>query len=364
MYMLMGVVKMEKNKRYISVSELKEGMALSREIFMDGKVLIGKGVPLSETIINKLKSKYAFSRVEIYYDDIEGSMESDNNIKPKTVEEIEQSFNELSYNVESIFQNIQNIQATGIKEVREFALSIQTELQHTSSVIKNIVLYGSGIDTIYRHSVNVAALSAILAKWIGLSNEQINLLSYSAILHDFGKTKIDNRILDKEGPLTKKEFEIIKSHPVIAYDFIKKIPFLDKSVSYGALMHHEKLDGSGYPLGISGSKIHQFAKIIAIADVFDAVNSDRVYKKSKGPFEALEIIQKESIGKLDYGYCEIFIKHVVNYYMGENVLLNNKKVCKIIQVDVNNLERPLLLDENSFLDLKQNKDLYIEKLVF
>jgi HD-GYP domain-containing protein (c-di-GMP phosphodiesterase class II) len=362
--MLMGVVKMEKNKRYISVSELKEGMALSREIFMDGKVLIGKGVPLSETIINKLKSKYAFSRVEIYYDDIEGSMESDNNIKPKTVEEIEQSFNELSYNVESIFQNIQNIQATGIKEVREFALSIQTELQHTSSVIKNIVLYGSGIDTIYRHSVNVAALSAILAKWIGLSNEQINLLSYSAILHDFGKTKIDNRILDKEGPLTKKEFEIIKSHPVIAYDFIKKIPFLDKSVSYGALMHHEKLDGSGYPLGISGSKIHQFAKIIAIADVFDAVNSDRVYKKSKGPFEALEIIQKESIGKLDYGYCEIFIKHVVNYYMGENVLLNNKKVCKIIQVDVNNLERPLLLDENSFLDLKQNKDLYIEKLVF
>lgn len=360
----MGVIKMERNKRYVSVNDLEEGMALSREIFMDGKVLIGKGVPLSQIIIDKLKSKYAFSRVEIYSDNHEEEAESEKNIKPKTIEEIDESFNELSYNVESIFKNIQNIQAAGIKEVREFAMSIQTELQHTSSVVKNIVLYGSGIDTIYRHSVNVAALSTLLARWIGLSSEQINLLTYSAILHDFGKTKIDNKILEKQGPLTKKEFEIIKSHPVIAYDFIKKIPFLDKSVSYGALMHHEKLDGSGYPLGLSGNKIHQFAKIIAIADVFDAVNSDRVYKKSKGPFEALEIIQKESIGKLDYGYCEIFIKHVVNYYMGENVLLNNKKVCKIIQVDVNNLERPLLLDENNFLDLKQNKDLYIEKLVF
>lgn len=355
---------MEKNKRYISVNELKEGMTLAREIFMDGKVLIGKGIPLSETIINKLKDKYAFSRVEINYGYDEDDIEPAKNIKPKTVEEIDKSFIELSYNVENIFKNIQNIQNSGIKEVREFALAIQTELQSTSSVLKNIVLYGSGIDTIYRHSVNVAALSAILARWIGLSNEQINLLTYSAILHDFGKTKIDNKILEKVGPLSKKEFDIIKSHPVIAYDFIKKIPFLDKSVSYGALMHHEKLDGSGYPLGLNGDKIHQFAKIIAIADVFDAVNSDRVYKKSKGPFEALEIIQKESLGKLDYEYCEIFIKHVVNYYMGENVLLNNKKICKIIQVDVNNLERPLLLDENSFLDLKQFKDLYIEKLVF
>lgn len=360
----MGVMKMERNKRYVSVNDLEEGMALSREIFMDGKVLIGKGVPLSQTIIDKLKAKYAFSKVEVYFENNEEEDDSEKDIKPKTIEEIDESFNELSYNVENIFQNIQNIQATGIKEVREFSMSIQTELQHTSSVIKNIVLYGSGVDTIYRHSVNVAALSALLARWIGLSQEQINLLTYSAILHDFGKTKIDNKILEKQGPLTKKEFEIIKSHPVIAYDFIKKIPFLDKSVSYGALMHHEKLDGSGYPLGLSGNKIHQFAKIIAIADVFDAVNSDRVYKKSKGPFEALEIIQKESLGKLDYSYCEIFIKHVVNYYMGENVLLNNKKICKIIQVDVNNLERPLLLDDNNFLDLKQNKDFYIEKLVF
>ena len=128
-------------------------------------------------------------------------------------------------------------------------------------------------------------------------------------------------------------------------------------------MHHERLDGSGYPLGLKDNQIHQFARIIAIADVFDAINSDRLYKKSRGPFEALEIIKKESLGRLDYEYCNVFINHVINYYMGENVLLNNGKTCKIVQIDANDLTRPLLLDDSGFIDLKKSKDLYIEKLV-
>jgi HD-GYP domain-containing protein (c-di-GMP phosphodiesterase class II) len=265
--------------------------------------------------------------------------------------------------VEKILENMDSLRVSGIEEVRRFAAKIQAELQSASSVIKNIVLYGSGSDTIYRHGVNVTALSTILGKWVGLNGAQLNLLTYAAILHDFGKIKVDKRILDKPGALTTKEFNEIKAHPTIGYNYIKEIPFLDKAVSYGVLMHHERTDGSGYPLGLKEDKIHQFAKIIAIADVFDAVNSNRVYKKSKGPFEALEIIKKESLGKLDYEYCNIFLNHVVNYYMGENVMLNTKKICKIIQVDVNNLARPFLLDDTGFIDLKQRKDLVIEKLV-
>jgi len=250
-----------------------------------------------------------------------------------------------------------------MEEVRGFAKKIQEELTSTSSIIKNIVLYGSGKDSIYRHSVNVAALSSILGKWLGFTENDINLMVYSAILHDFGKTKIDENVLNKDTPLTNKELIEIKNHPVIGYNFIKQIPFLDKSVSYGVLMHHERMDGSGYPLGIKQDQIHQFAQIVAICDIFDAINSDRVYKKSKGPFEALEIIQKESIGRLNYEYCNVFLRHIVNYYMGESVLLNNYKVCKIIQIDINNISKPLLLDDSEFLDLKKEKDLYIEKLI-
>ncbi|WP_416176665.1 HD-GYP domain-containing protein [Clostridium sp.] len=170
-------------------------------------------------------------------------------------------------------------------------------------------------------------------------------------------------IVQDEQNLSEEEFKIFKTHPVIGYNFVKKIPYINKSIFYGVLMHHEKMDGSGYPLGITGDKIHKFAKIIAIADLFDEVNSNKYSQNISGPFEALKVIQEQSLGKLDCEYCNTFLNHVINYFIGENVLLNNKKSCKVIQININNLTQPLLLDEDGFLDLKKEKDLYVEKLV-
>jgi HD-GYP domain-containing protein (c-di-GMP phosphodiesterase class II) len=349
--------------KLLNVRELKPGMIIDRDIISDGKVLVAKGVTITDLVLSKFKEHYIINKIQVICEEDEVKNEEKQEVKQKSVEEIEEVFVEFSSNVEDIFENIQNIKVSGIEEVREFSRKIQKEFSYTSSVVKNIVLYGSGRDTIYRHCVNVAALSSILGKWIGLAEKEINLLIYSAILHDFGKTKISHNILNKIDPLLVKEMKEIKSHPVIGYNLVKEIPFLDKAVSYGVLMHHERMDGSGYPLGVKAEGIHQFAKIIAIADVFDAINSDRVFKKSKGPFEALEIIQKESLGKLDYEYCKVFLSHIVNYYMGESVLLNDNRICKIIQIDVNDIARPLLLDDSGFLDLKKEKNLFVEKLV-
>ena len=128
-------------------------------------------------------------------------------------------------------------------------------------------------------------------------------------------------------------------------------------------MHHEREDGSGYPLSLKGEAIHQFGKIIAIADVFDAINSNRGYKKKKPPFEALQIVKNESLGKLNYEYSKVFIEHIVNYYLGEEAILNSGERCKIIQMNVNNLEKPLILKKNEFIELTKEKNLYIEELV-
>lgn len=358
------MLNMSKRKMFLSVYELKPGMIIAEEIKSQNTILINKGMAVTDILIDKLKEQYSFYKIAVYVNDKQSA--SLNDIAKgngKTVEDIEKSFNEFSFNVEDIFKNVYDEGISDIEEIRKFAQRIQEEINSTRAVIKNIVLYGSGDDAIYRHSVNVAALSSILGKWIGLSEKKVNLLTYSAILHDFGKTKINKNILNKPGSLTAQEYRQIKRHPVLAYDFIKKVPYLDNSVSYGVLMHHERLDGSGYPLGIKEDKIHPFAKIIAITDVFDAVNSNRIYRKSKGPFEALEIIQKESLGKLDYKYSRIFLEHIINYYMGENVLLNNNRVCKIIQININELSRPLLLDNSEFVDLRKEKNLYIENLV-
>ena len=350
------------DKKLIDIEELKPGMILAKDIEFEGRVLIGEGISISESIVERLKKQYMLQKIEVYTDE-PNIYENMILKKEKSIEEIEESFNKLTENMKDMFNNISNIKNNGMEEVREFAKKIQEELKSTSSVIKNIVIKGSGDDAIYRHSVNVAALSSILGKWIGLDETKINLLTYSAILHDFGKTKINEKILNKTEPLRNSEFKEIATHPVIAYNYIKEIAFLDNSVSYGVLMHHEREDGSGYPLGIKEDKIHIFAKIIAIADVFDVVNSNRGYKKKKGALEALEIIKEESLGKLNYEYSNIFLNHIVNYYMGENVLLNNGNVCKIIQVDLNNISRPLLLGENGFLDLKKEKHFNVENLI-
>lgn len=355
---------MDRKKKLVYVHELIPGMILSKEIKANGKLLVAEGTTVTKYAIDKLREYYINNQIEVYYGD-KDEEEGPSTVveRTRTVEEVEESLEELTFDVENIFEDMEYLKGSGIDEIRKFAVKIQSELKSVNSVIKNIVLYGSGKDTIYRHGVNVTALSTILGKWIGLSGSDLNLLTYSSVLHDFGKIKIDKNIIDKPENLTKKEFNEIKKHPTIGYNYIKDIPFLDKSVSYGVLMHHERNDGSGYPLGLKDVSIHQFAKIIAIADTFDAVNSDRVYKNSKGPFEALEIIKKESLGRLDYEYCNIFLNHVVNYYIGESAVLNTKQICKIIKIDVNDLTRPLMLDDSGFIDLKLHKELYVESLV-
>ena len=352
-----------RNKNIIMYTkDLEPGMVLAKEIYSNNIVLVAKNVVVTETIISRLKEKLVFEEIEVYGND-QGKAEHVHFNNEKSVEDIHESFEVFTNNVEGIFGNLENNYALGIQEVRKFAKKIQAELGSTGAIIKNVVLYGSGNDSIYRHSVNVAALSSILGAWLGLDENKINLLTYSAILHDYGKTRIDVKVLNKVNTLTKEELKVIKKHPIFGYEDIRKIQYLDSLVSNGVLMHHERLDGTGYPFGIKDEKIPSFARIIAIADVFDAINSNRTYKMSKGPFEVLEIIQKESLGKLDYEYCKVFLDHIINYYMGENVLLNNGEVCKIVKIDVNDLSRPLLLGENGFIDLKKEKSLFVEELV-
>lgn len=347
-------------KKFLSINELRPGMMSSSDIIFEDKMLLAKNTVITESHINNLKQNYAVDKIQVYLKD-----DSDDPliIQENSVQKIESDFNEFSLNLKHIFDKISNLPVPEMNEIRTFSKKIQEEFKSVGIVIRNIVFYGSGNDTIYRHSINVSAISFILGKWLNFDQRELNLLTYSAILHDFGKTKISKDIIDKKGTLTSKEYKIIKTHPVISYNFVKSIPYLDSSVSYGVLMHHEKMDGSGYPLGISGDKIHSFAKIIAIADLFDEVNSSRYYKKVKGPFEALQVIQEQSLGKLDRKYCDMFLNHIINYFMGGNVLLNNGKKYKVLQVNINDLTSPLLLDQGDFLDLKKEKNLYVEKLV-
>ena len=355
---------MDKKIKKVSFNQLEEGMVVAKNLDQNGIILLKKDNIITSQMIKKMQNLYFIGSVEVYTKSTEKKKTRAEFEKEAQHKRIEEEFKEISFKLQKTFRQLATEDGIAMNEIREFSRKIQNELNPSSMVIKNIVLYGSGIDTIYRHGVNVAALSALLGSWIGLEKSQLNLLVYSALLHDFGKTKIDRDILKKEVPLSKNEFNLIKTHSNMGYQIIKQISFLDKAVSYGVLMHHERIDGSGYPLGLKGEAIHQFAKIIAIADVFDAINSDRGYKKKKLPFEALQLVKNESLCKLDYEYVKVFLEHIVGYYTGEEVLLNTNQKCKIIQMNINNLEKPLVIIDEEFIDLEKTKDLYIKELLY
>lgn len=344
---------MPKVKKLLPIDELRPGMISANNIRFEEKSLLTKDVEITESAIKKLKNTYIIDKVEVYE-----VYEPDKPSNNKTIKELQVTFSEFSSNLENIFDDIDNLKTNGIESIRLFSKKLQVELEATGLVIKNVIFYGSQ-NNIYKHSVNAAAISFILGKWLGLSEDETNLLIYAALLHDFGKTQINKDILNKNEKLTQEEYAVYKTHPVIAYHLVKEIPYINPNVGLGVLMHHERNDGSGYPLGIKDNKIHKYAKIIAIADTFDKINSNN----DNGPLEALRIIKEESLNKLDCAYCSMFLNHVVNYYMGESVILNDNRSCKIIKIDMEDLTKPLLLDDAGFLDLKKENKLYVKSLV-
>jgi HD-GYP domain-containing protein (c-di-GMP phosphodiesterase class II) len=351
---------MSLEKKLLPINELKVGMITTSDIKFQGRLLLAKDAPITETTIKTLIHNYIVDKVEVYFENNSTDVIF---FEMSTVENLENSFNEFSLNLEHIFDTINNIKVSGIDELRSFTKKIQSDFIATKTVVRSMLFYNCDNHDIYRHSINVSAISFILGKWLGFNESEINLLTYSAMLHDFGKMKIDSKILNKKGKLSYSENEILKSHTIYGYDFVKAIPYLDPSVSFGVLMHHERMDGSGYPLGITGDKIHKFAKVIAIADLFDSIISNNYSSKVYSTFDALKIIHEESLKGLDTNYCNMFLNHVINYCMGENVILNDNRTCKIIQVRINDWENPILLYNGKILDLRNEKDLYVKNFV-
>ena len=350
---------MNDNNEFVNVQELKTGMIMAKDVIKNGNLLIKKGSIVNEDIIARLNKAYFLEKIEVNI----SKQVIAKSTKEAEVKKVEETFREISTGLKDMFSKLDNVKENKINDLRLFSEKIQKELKSTEIIINNIVFKGSGEDSIYRHGVNVATLSALLGKWIGLEQSKINLLTYSALLHDFGMTKLEKSLPKKPDILIEEKYKVVKQHAKIGYKYVDSISYLDKSVSYGVLMHHEREDGSGYPLAITGEKIHCFAKIIAIADELDVMNSDETYKNKRGPFDVLEIIKEKSLSKLDYEYSKIFLEHISNYYMGEDVLLNTGEKAKILQINVNDLSRPFILKDGDFIDLSKNKDMYIKELL-
>lgn len=217
-------------------------------------------------------------------------------------------------------------------------------------------------DSTYAHSLNVAIISRIIGKWLHFSNEELDTLTLAGLLHDIGKTKIPDEVLNKDRKLTDEEFQMIRNHPKYGYDILKSQP-LNSHIKKAALMHHERCDGSGYPMGLTMEEIDDYALIIAIADVYDAMTAARSYRAPLCPFEVIAEFEKDGLQKYKPKYILTFLENIANAYQNNRVMLSDGTSARIVLLNHRRLSKPLVqLDDGACIDLEKSP-LYIKAII-
>ncbi len=230
---------------------------------------------------------------------------------------------------------------------------------HIFDMLHNIE---SNDDSIYEHSTNVAIISATIGKWLNLEEADIKNLILAGLLHDIGKTQIDTSILNKPDKLTDSEFTEIKTHPQKSYASLKSV-IIDERIKQACLLHHERCDGSGYPMGLRSDKIPLYAKILAIADVYDAMTSPRSYRKALCPFKVIQVFEQDGFNKYDPKIIMTFLENIGAAYINNKVLLSDGRIGEIVMLNKQQLSRPMIKCDDEFIDLTKNTELTIESII-
>lgn len=217
-------------------------------------------------------------------------------------------------------------------------------------------------DLTYVHSMNVALICHAIGNWIGFPEEKTRLLTLAGLFHDIGKAKIPSEILNKPSALTDEEYVIMKKHPVLGYQLVANTQ-LDNSIKEAVLSHHERYNGTGYPRGLTGAQIGEFASIVAIADVYDAMTSNRSYRERICPFDVVAELESDGYEKFDSAVLLPFLKHIVQSYINAPVLLSNSLVGEVIMINPDHLSMPIVKVDNQFFDLSRQRDIKIRNLL-
>ena len=353
--------------KLVGTKNIKIGAILAKPILnYRGKVLVNSGVRLEQRIINRLLD---FGVSYVYLEDkhtldIKVDTAISEQVKMEAMQTIEKSFHTLKQTDHS---NISMVMEKNTPVFKKLVGNVLTELKNHEdlyTIMSDVYLYDNYI---FSHSLNVTIYTLALGLELKLSPKQMEIIGLGAILHDIGKMNIPLDILTKPGKLTAEEYEIVKNHAEAGFEILRNVQTLPLLVGHCAYQHHERLNGSGYPRGLKEEEIHIFGKIIAVADVFDAITSNRVYHDALLPHEALEILYTGSNRLYDAKIVEAFRRAIVLYPNGLSVKLSNGEKGIVCRQNKGLNERPVIrIVEREGkeippydLDLKENHSILI-----
>lgn len=364
------------NQKKIFIFDAKKGMKIAKDVVLpDGHIIVAASTILDYALIQKISDYHI---LEIIIEDEISSYDI-----PATKKNTEQSLHYYDR----------------VKETKDFKIFHEHYIEFVDSMkssLNGIVLNNEPInsqallastknllhdtrnnfrlfdmlhsmrefdDLTFVHCVNVSLICTIIGRWMDFSEEDIDVLTLSGLLHDIGKLLAPNEILTKPTHLTPNEYAIMKKHVDLGYNILKDCD-IDIRIKQSCLYHHERCDGSGYPEGLTSDKIPVFAKIVAIADVYDAMTAARVYRGPICPFEVVKIMEHDTFSKFDPEYAISFLHSVVSTYLHTNVRLSNGQTGEVIMINRNDLSRPVLrCGEDFYLDLSAQRGIEIEKLL-
>lgn len=259
---------------------------------------------------------------------------------------------------------IKSLKHLNIDDCIYIANTIVEEIRESDTMIMETLNLSTYDNYTYNHSVNVDILSVILGVACGLRDDELRKLSQAALLHDIGKTCVPLEILNKPGRLTPEEYAEVQKHSRYGYNMLKDNHDISSVTRNAILSHHENEDGTGYPRHLSTDKIHKFAKIIHIADVYDALTTKRVYKDAMNPADALEYLMANTETMFHKGMVEIFMQYIAPYPLGVCVELSNGKTAIVVQNNREMLSRPTIrMMDGTTINLMEELDVTITKLI-
>ncbi|QGU00839.1 Metal-dependent phosphohydrolase [Candidatus Syntrophocurvum alkaliphilum] len=321
--------------RRVFIDNLKPGMEVARRIYSsDSRILINAGIKLTEAYIQRLK-QMGIASVYII-DEAFGDVEN----APDVVSE--QTRLKTAKIVKDGFNLIEQERKINIKSVQNTVNNIIDELLSNLNILVNLTDIRAFDDYTFGHSVNVCILSVMTAMTLGYNNLKLKELGMGALLHDIGKTQVDKSILTKNDDLTPEEFEEVKKHAEYGFKLLKNYDDISLLSAHIAYQHHERWDGNGYPRKLQGEEIHEYARIVGVADVYDALLSDRPYRPAYSIKQSIDVLNRMKGIYLDEKCVDALISNIAIYPLGSIVQLNTGDYGIVVDINKTTPSKPII----------------------
>lgn len=262
-----------------------------------------------------------------------------------------------------LFERIQLQKKVPLLEVKNELIPIVQEAAEHPDLFQLFEAVKAKDEYTHRHNIGVGVLSTLIGKWLNLGDSEVALLSLAATMHDVGKVQISKEILMKPGKLTDAEFDEMKRHTIYGYNMLRDTVGVSYRASLVALQHHERSDGSGYPLRLKRDHIDPMSRIVAVADIFHAMSSIRPYHEAMPFYEVVSRMRQGFFGELDPYIVAIFLNNMINSLIGRKVLLTDGQWGEVVYINPSDDTHPLVKVGESFIDLSKERNIHIKQVI-